>query len=571
MFFGGKLNIFRYLTTLLPAVGIFCPVVLAQEAIPYEIRGSDEASFYPVPRSPRALRDHTHYDAVIVGGGLAGLSAAVFLSDQNKRVLVLEKEAELGGLAFGRTIEQGIRYGRGASYFTRAYDEEEKILGRLGLEHYQKQYKIHEPSDSYFWNGKLYLGIWEEKTLEELPASFALFKHMLQATDEKKLIPNQPIEDSGALLLDQMTAEKWIRSMPAAIAAATDSESKEIFRRFISDARVNHVDPMADVLGLLELYCRSAHGTTPDKISALAFANFYISEIEPRYTSDIGTGLAAEKMIALLRQNSRVTIRTRATVTKIVNASDHAQVQYFDGRDEYLHEVQGAYAVYAMQLKFAPQVIAGFAARDPGRTTVINGMQYAHYNVHNVWVVGHPYRATYDTWTRAADANGRDFADLIVGRWMDPLIRGYEGMRDFSRHPADDRGVLSLYQPLPLGVVHGGYTKASALAEARYSVERMHQLFGPLLKAQWGTSLEVRRVETNRWPYSIHITKPGHFTHLSRLLRKPYGRIFFANNNIGTPTFEEALFRGHCAANNILKRVNREFRQEEWTRCPIDL
>jgi hypothetical protein len=91
-----------------------------------------------------------------------------------------------------------------------------------------------------------------------------------------------------------------------------------------------------------------------------------------------------------------------------------------------------------------------------------------------------------------------------------------------------------------------------------------------LLKANWGTQIEVRSVETSRWPYSIHIAKPGHFIVEAKVLRRPLGRIFFANNNIGTPAFEEALFRGHCAANNVLKRVDPSFAQEKWSRCPLD-
>jgi 15-cis-phytoene desaturase len=39
-----------------------------------------------------------HYDAVIVGGGLAGLSTAALLSKEGKKVLVLER-GNLGGRA----------------------------------------------------------------------------------------------------------------------------------------------------------------------------------------------------------------------------------------------------------------------------------------------------------------------------------------------------------------------------------------------------------------------------------------------------------------------------------------
>ena len=38
------------------------------------------------------------YDAIIVGGGIAGLTAAAFLSKSGHRVLLCEKEHQVGGL-----------------------------------------------------------------------------------------------------------------------------------------------------------------------------------------------------------------------------------------------------------------------------------------------------------------------------------------------------------------------------------------------------------------------------------------------------------------------------------------
>jgi phytoene dehydrogenase-like protein len=42
--------------------------------------------------------DQKRYDAIIVGGGLAGLTSAVFLSQAGKKILLIEKNAEFGGL-----------------------------------------------------------------------------------------------------------------------------------------------------------------------------------------------------------------------------------------------------------------------------------------------------------------------------------------------------------------------------------------------------------------------------------------------------------------------------------------
>jgi hypothetical protein len=152
------------------------------------------------------------------------------------------------------------------------------------------------------------------------------------------------------------------------------------------------------------------------------------------------------------------------------------------------------------------------------------------------------------------------FSDLIVGRWMEP---------EYRKRPLDMNdpvgAVLSIYNPLSTKAT-GSYSEARATQLAEVAVNQMDALF----KEHFRHPLNIKRVVTSRWPYSVHVAEPGHYRLKARTLRKPFGRIYFANNNIGTPAFEEALFRGHCAANNILLKTRPGFKFETWTQCPVE-
>jgi protoporphyrinogen oxidase len=562
-------------TSALPAQG--------DEKYPYSItvRGGNEASFTP-GENATVVGDRGLYDAIIVGGGLAGLAAAVYLTDHKKHVLLLEKEDVVGGLASGGADRRGVHFDRGAAYWTDTYEEEQKILDHIGLGNFHKKYPIHEPADSFLWNGEFYPGIWEEETMAKLPASFTVFYTMLKKADEKKQIPNQPMEEAKDLSLDEISAADWVRSMPALLREEVgrgDAKAKALNDRFEADPKVNRDDPMADVIGLLDLYCRSALGTTADQVSAVAFANFYISEIVTRYTTPDGTAGAAERMAAMLKKRKKLAfVKTLAAVTRIHSFDDHVVVSY--NKDGVRHEAAGKTAIFSAQLKLAPKLIDDFKGTE--QANLMEELGYAHYSVHNVFVEGHPFRATYDTWVRAKDYSPTDFTDVILGRWMDPKIKGYEGYRklkatpgpdglaSFAKNPRDDDGILSIYHPLPLDEVGKGYGDDEARELAFKAVNRLLEMWPPVEDGhKLGSKVVVKSVLTNRWPFSVHIARPGHFKR-AKVMRRPFKRVVFGNNNLGTPAFEEALFRGHCAADHVLELLDSRFKYEKWTQCPRD-
>lgn len=78
-------------------------------------------------------RDTDGRDAIVVGGGFTGLAAALELAELGHRVTVLEKEAELGGLAGSFDVGGDRRIER---FYHHWFDTDQEILGlcdRLGI------------------------------------------------------------------------------------------------------------------------------------------------------------------------------------------------------------------------------------------------------------------------------------------------------------------------------------------------------------------------------------------------------------------------------------------------------
>lgn len=558
------------------------------KSVPVYVLGGDANSFLGQPTG-ETITDQKKYDVIVIGGGLAGLASSVYLSDYRKKVLLLEKEEHLGGLAASGKAD-GTTYDRGAAYWTGAYNEEMEILKHIGVGDYEDRHPIEEPIDSFLWKGKLHLGIWEHETLHHLPITFSIFKKEIELASETGLIPDQPFEEydkrGGKMDLDKLSARDWVRQMACANekrAQGKDRKARKLAQKLVKEKGVfdcskGGVDKrMDDVLELLDIYCRSALGFETPGVSAMVFANFYISEITTRYTAPEGTGRAADSMVEMLRNRKDIVkIKNRATVSNIEQNDSGVEVTYVvtdeDGNRSTVKS-HATYAVFAAQVKLAPKLVAGLKVQSPVQSKLMEEMGYSHYSVHNAVVKGHPFRATYDTWVRGADYTNDDFTDIILGRWME--LKGYEGYRDFEKNPPGN-SIISIYHPLPQKWIGKAYNDIEAAQLAEVAVKRSVELMAPALAQQvkkakdMDLNMEFLSVKTSRWPFSVHVAAPGHFIKKAKILRKPFGRVFFANNNLGSPAFEEALFRGHCAANNIMTRYDSKFKNEEWSNCPID-
>jgi len=73
------------------------------------------------------------YDAIVIGGGFAGLAAATLLGEQGARVLVLEARPALGGRATAFTDPAtGERVDNGQHVLLGCYRDTFRLLDRIG-------------------------------------------------------------------------------------------------------------------------------------------------------------------------------------------------------------------------------------------------------------------------------------------------------------------------------------------------------------------------------------------------------------------------------------------------------
>lgn len=184
----------------------------------------------------------TDADVVIVGAGLAGLSAARALVDTGARVVVLEARDRVGGRTLGRDI-CGRVLDLGGQWIGPGQDRLEKLTRDLGVQTFPT---YHKGKKILYRNGKLshYSG-----TIPSLP------------------LPGLLVLQWALSKLDRLTNDVP-SSQPSAMhdAAAFDGQTVETFARKYM--------PRADVRDLFNAAVRVVFGAEPHEMSMLYFLTY---------------------------------------------------------------------------------------------------------------------------------------------------------------------------------------------------------------------------------------------------------------------------------------------------------
>jgi monoamine oxidase len=181
----------------------------------------------------------TDADVVIVGAGLAGLSAARTLADTGVRVVVLEARDRVGGRTLGRNIG-GRVLDLGGQWIGPGQDRLEKLARDLGVQTFPT---YHKGKKVLFRNGKrsTYSGTIPSLPLPSLIALQLALRKLDRLTARVPL--NQPTAAADAAEWDGQTVETYARKMM----------------------------PRADVRDLFNAAVRVVFGAEPHEMSMLYF------------------------------------------------------------------------------------------------------------------------------------------------------------------------------------------------------------------------------------------------------------------------------------------------------------
>ncbi len=559
-------------------------VLTPRKQIPVVINGLNErGSGVSVPPNVKPIPIDQHFNVIVVGAGMAGLTAALTVVNEGLSVLLLEKEAKVGGLATGGT-RGGNEFGSGSAYQSPLIPEQEPIYRLLGLQRYEKENAIHHPSDTLFIPGGVamkdgsikyfFLDFWEDdEVINELPVGFALTRWAHFHLNNEGKIPNQPIENAESEY-DKMTYEEFLHTQYDLLVEYVKKnnpenkkkekeregykEAKALLDRIHADIKSGKEDPVITEKhkGLVDPviryyavnYGHSAKGGSPNVINAASGLNFFFSEMTTRYTYPHGTGEVSKRTELLIRFKPKLaTFSTNSYVESIEETNDRVLVVFVREGRRYVAESDKV--IFSAPLNLAPKIIKNLNTLAPEHARIIAEyeakLQSTDYVVIPLFIEGHPsvVKMTYDLWVGQEEFSLTKPTDFISGEWM--KYAGYT-----KKIPDEDKvSVITIYHPMGATRPHNQEELLDLIED---DIDYMKSIYDPVLKANNEPPIKVRFAEINLWPRSIVIPRVNHFAN-AKVLAKPVGqRIHFGVGGwMGTPSHEEAQYRGWRAGKEV--------------------
>lgn len=480
----------------------------------------------------------TDVDVVIVGGGMAGLSAARQLARTDLSFVVLELEPTAGGTSIGGKSEV-VAYPWGAHYVPVPLPHNTdliELLDEVGIvESFEddgtpviaEQFLCRDPHERLFIDGE-----WQEGLLP---------------------LQNASVEDIKQFTAFQQEVTRWV--------AWRDGAGRRAFTLPISqcsdDAEVLALDRLSMSAWMqqrgwgssrlrwyIDLCCRDDYGLTIDQTSTWAGLFYFASRVrEPGHESQafITWPDGNARLVRHLEQLVVDRIQSGFAVTEISRASaiDRTSVVAFretESGDEVLG-FQARKVIFAAPPFLAPHLIEGYRSDGPQS---VSELTFGSWMVANLHLHDRPAERETDfplSWDNVLhDSPSLGYVCATHQQLVDhgPTVFSYY-------YPlCDDNPAVARQRLLSLSWEEWSEVILSDL-------ERVHPEIRSLCD----------RLDIMRWGHAMIRPTPGLISGGALAdCRQPFGNIHFAHSALsGIALFEEAFDHGNRAANEVIEAL----------------
>lgn len=460
-----------------------------------------------------------HYEVVVVGGGIAGLTSAVFLADDGWDIMVLEKNAYPGGRAVSGEY-QGLTYAKGTEYLGEPEWPLNKMINWLDLECVE----IPSPLDAVYQDGEFYYG-------EEGIAKMYIEKEGLEDFNRFVGLVGGLENDFDAVYdfevahpifeLDNVTARQWL----------IENDLRGVY-----EDRFN-------------VACRGLFGANIDELSILGVMPeifFDFAEVDPLSNNDAQSlennlqpkgnertetysfkkGIAEVPIAAAKFLGER--IRYDSRVANINEEGGKYKIEYVDS-DQQKHHVTADRIILATPAAVSASIAAKVL---PDKTVeLLKQVEYSKYLTIAMYSEEPIWESSFDLGVE----EGWFFSDVYDATWI---------QKYFNNGLGEDVHVISLY-------VAPQNFRDHSLMETSDS-EVLEKAYIDLEKLFPGVRSKITGTDIQRFNYAYPVFTPGYFGRAIQLNELNTGKVLLAGDYMLYPTFEEAAVSGANAAEKIM-------------------
>jgi protoporphyrinogen oxidase len=458
----------------------------------------------------------TVYDAIIVGAGIAGLSSAYFLKDNN--IKVLEKKNRVGGRTVSGTYE-GFTYAKGTGYLGKPEYALKRIIKELNL----NAVEIPEPMDGRYYNKKFYIGY---DALEEMmvtygsQAEYDRFVQLLLGYYHSGELEDVPYFDLNSQLaaLDTITAREWF------IANNFSSIYRQVYNvasRGLFGASIDEIS----ALGMLPELVFDYADADPDQ---RGYASDPAAEGSGSYSFITGITEVTDAIANHLGNK----IQLNSTVKSVTLANGIYTVSYEDGAKN-TYSMRSRTVILAVPSSIALQIASNVLSAE--QKSIMGQIYYAPYITVALFSDEPIFNGTFDL----AVPDNYFFTDIYDSTWVQ---RAYDNSLQNKK-----KYIMGIY------IAAQSYKDETLLALSDGEV--LSAIYTRLDALFPGASNKVTGSDIQRFPYAYPVMTKGAYTRLTRLHTITTGRLQLAGDYMAYPTFEAAVESGSIAADKIKDRL----------------